>query len=907
MKKQLLLIIAMLLPMLVSSQAVKIDDIWYELEYSSARVTSAPDGPKYTGAITIPSMVVYEDVEYYVSEIADYAFSGCTGLTSITFPEWGMYRIGSYAFDGCISLTSVVIQSVSEIYPCAFNACSNLTSITFSYSPGMVMPEVFSGCNKLTSIIIKESGTYDSRNGCNAIIESSTNTLIVGCAGTNIPEGVTSIGYLAFYGCSNLTSIIIPEGVTSIMSYAFQDCKNLTSITVPKSVTEVGQNAFQGTAWLGNQPDGVIYVGKALYKYKGAMPENTSIVVKEGTVSITENAFYYCNNLISVTIPQSVTSIGYYSFGGCSDLERVILNCPTVGCWFDDLNISEIILGDSVRRIEYEAFRSCSNLKSVTIPNGVTEIGDYAFAHCFNLAIINIPESIVFVGQCAFSQTAWLENLPDGEIYVGKVLYGYKGTMPENTSIVVKEGTVSITEYGLHDFDNLTSITIPESLVSIGKYAFSGCNGLKHITLNCPNIKSWEWECWGNEVHDGVEEIVLGDNVTSIGYEGLAGFRNIKSIVIPTRVTSIGARAFANCNSLTSINISDNVNSIGYSAFGSCSSLTSIDIPKSVTAIASSIFYGCTSLTSVSIPDEVTVIGDGAFGNCSSLINITIPDGVTSIRENTFRGCSSLTEITVPSGVTMIGESAFKNCSSLVSINIPSNVTSIKSEAFSNCDNLSSFTVYAENPPQAYSSTFTGSSLEEATLYVPAETLESYRTTVPWGSFGLIVAIGDETINKCVTPAINYVNGKVSLTCEEQGAEVITEVASGNEQIYQGLEFDFTATYTFNAYATKNGYENSDTISVTICWIECEEEHSQKDETDIVSLPSMPVLIQAVNGVITLTGLTEASEIVVYDTIGREIASATATNGMAIINTSLTAGNTAIVKIAERRVKVIMR
>ena len=134
--------------------------------------------------------------------------------------------------------------------------------------------------------------------------------------------------------------------------------------------------------------------------------------------------------------------------------------------------------------------------------------------------------------------------------------------MPENTSIVVKEGTVSITEYGLHDFDNLTSITIPESLVSIGKYAFSGCNGLKHITLNCPNIKSWEWECWGNEVHDGVEEIVLGDNVTSIGYEGLAGFRNIKSIVIPTRVTSIGARAFANCNSLTSINISDNVNSI---------------------------------------------------------------------------------------------------------------------------------------------------------------------------------------------------------------------------------------------------------------------------------------------------------------------------------------------------------
>ena len=197
--------------------------------------------------------------------------------------------------------------------------------------------------------------------------------------------------------------------VTSIGGFAFENCSGLTSITIGSGVTSIGGYAFYGTAWYNNQPDGLIYAGKVAYKYKGTMPENTSITIKDGTLGIANEAFINCSGLTSITIPNSVTSIGNWAFYG----------------------------------------------------------------------------------------NAWYNNQPDGLIYAGKVAYKYKGTMPKNTSITIKDGTLGIAENAFHNCTSLTSVTIPNSVTSIGESAFKGCSGLTSVDI--PNSVT----SIGFEVFDG--------------------------------------------------------------------------------------------------------------------------------------------------------------------------------------------------------------------------------------------------------------------------------------------------------------------------------------------------------------------------------------------------------------------
>ena len=389
-----------------------------------------------------------------------------------------------------------------------------------------------------------------------------------------IKDGVTSIGSSAFENCSGLTSVTIPNSVTSIGYRAFYGCSSLTSVTIPNSVTSIGWSAFEGTKWYDNQPDGVVYAGKVLYAYKGTMPSNTKIDIKDGTKGIGGDAFYACFGLTSITIPNSVTSIGDRAFGDCSGL-------------------TSVTIPNSVTSIGYWAFSGCSGLTSVTIPNSVTSIGSYAFYDCSGLSSITIPNSVTSIGSSAFSGTKWFDNQPDGVVYACKVLYAYKGTMPSNTKINIKEGTTGIT-------DN----------------AFSGCSGLTSITI--PN------------------------SVTSIGYDAFYGCSGLTSVTIPNSVTSIGESAFENCSGLTSVTIG--MKNMGR-FFSRNSSLKTVTILDGVESIGEDAFYGCSGLTSVTIPNSVTGIGYRAFYGCSGLTSLTIPNSVTSIEKNAFYGCSGVKEI----------------------------------------------------------------------------------------------------------------------------------------------------------------------------------------------------------------------------------------------------------------------
>ncbi len=615
---------------------------------------------EYHGSVVIPSSVTYKGKSYSVTSIRGSAFEDCIVLKSVTIPS-SVTRIGGRAFRNCSGLTSVTIpESIISIGERAFSGCSSLTSVTIPEGVTSINGFVFSGCSSLISV--------------------------------TIPESVTSIDGSAFYGCSSLTSVTIPESVTSIGYGAFYNCGGLTSITIPEGVTTIGNNAFCNCNGLTSV---IVAEGNAIYdSHNGCnviieTASNTLLwgcmnsSIPEGVTTIGNNAFYNCSGLTSITIPESVTTIGDDAFYNCSGL-------------------TSVTIPEGVTTIGNNAFAGCSGLTSVTIPEGVTTIGDGAFYNCSGLTSVTIPESVTHIGSSAFSGTAWYNAQPNGLVYAGKVAYKYKGTMPANTSIVIKGGTREIGNGAFYNCNGLTSITIPEGVTSIGDFAFEGCGGLTSVTI--PN------------------------SLTLIGSSAFSGCSGLTSVTIPNSLTLIGSSAFSGCSGLTSVTINsnavaskiysksstlanifgtqvenyvlgDDVQSIGAYACYGCSELTSVTIGNSLTEIGSYAFYGCSGLTSVTINSNAVV--SKGYDNFSTLArifgsqvkNYIFGDAVQSIGEYACYGCSDLASVTIGSSVNLIGESAFYGCSGLTAVTIGDSVTEIGYSAFYGCSGLTSVTI----------------------------------------------------------------------------------------------------------------------------------------------------------------------------------------------------------------------
>ena len=323
MKKIYLLFLLTLLPFLASADPVEIDGIYYNLD-SKAKTAEVTENPnKYSGNIDIPKTVAYQEVSYNVTSISSYAFWECSDLTSVVIPD-RIKSIGIRAFNGCMGLTSVTISnSVKTIGYEAFRDCSVLTSVTIPNSVTSIGGGAFYGCSGLNSIKVESGNTkYDSREGCNAIIETESNTLIFGCKNTIIPSGVTSIANEAFAYCYGLTTVTIPNSLTSIGHGAFFHCGLLVSITIPNSVTSIGSSAFLGCSSLTsvNIPNSMTSIeGSAFYGCSSL----TSITIPSSVTFIANYAFAYCSGLTSVIIPNSVTSIGEWAFALCTNLVDV--------------------------------------------------------------------------------------------------------------------------------------------------------------------------------------------------------------------------------------------------------------------------------------------------------------------------------------------------------------------------------------------------------------------------------------------------------------------------------------------------------------------------------------------------------------------------------------------------------
>ena len=491
----------------------------------------------------------------------------------------------------------------------------------------------------------------------------------------------------------------------------------------------------------------------------------------------------------------------------------------------------------------------------------------------------------------------------------------YKGNVaiPEEVTYMNRTRKVtSIRGYAFYCCDGLTSITIPNSVTSIGGTAFSGCDGLTSITI--PNSVTSIGEYAFSSCY-GLTSVTIGNSVTSIGEYAFSSCSRLTSVTIPNSVTSIGEYAFSSCYGLTSVTIPNSVTSIGYDAFRNCSGLTSITIPNSVTSIGWRVFYGCSRLTSVTIPNSVTSIGFSAFSDCSGLTSITIPNSVTSIGSYAFDGCKGLTSITIPNSVTSIGDGAFRDCSGLTSVTIGSGVTSIGNRAFDGVD-IPTIISLIENPfkiagkTSDYFRTFSQNTFLNATLYVPKGTIEKYKATDGWKEFLFIkegTGGGDTpTTQKCEKPTISYENGKLTFSCATEGAVCQYSITDTDIKAGSGNEVQLGVTYNISVYTAKAGYENSETATATLCWID-QQPKTEGITNGIANIPAQAVLIQSEGGNIKVQGVDEGTQVNVYGINGTQAGSAISQSGAATINTNLQPGSIAIVKIGQKSVKVAIK
>ena len=671
-------------------------NLGWTLENGMLTVSGSGDMDSFTGGSSDAWRPYASDIQRIViaegiTSIGNYAFSGCGSLWDVTIPA-GLTGFGDYAFESCSRLWAIQIpEGVAAIGESAFAGCSRLLHAVIPSTVTSVGNNAFHGC-AVRDVTIPEGVTSVGDNTFSDCRDLESVTF---------PEGLTNIGTGAFLNCPSLTSIEIPSSVTAIGGSAFGSCSKLKKVVFRRNAGSASPFACGTDPFVNTDP------GIRMYCYRNSAPHTwaeangytavcyedmhgtwgslnwtleegaltisgtgkmddfrydsedawrectmliRSVEIRNGVTSIGEHAFHTCENLGSITIPESLESIGDYAFIGTYHVDKV--HIPSIGAWLSIRFGNDDSVPGTLGRDFEKSFVCClyvggTEVTSAAVPEGTTAIGDCAFASCGHFTEITIPEGVTSIGDSAFAGCWSL------------------------TELKLPQSVRSIGDYAFSGCYSLKSMEIPEGVTGIGRYVFGNCSEL--------------------------ESVSLPSSLTSIGKEGFWDCESLTDITIPEGVTSIGDDAFNFCLSLTEITIPKNVVSIGNNAFDGCCSLKKIfflDENKGTDYI----HWGNGILTSINpLPTVYCHSGAAAWywaasEGCPTVLfenmkTLRLPANLAEIEAEAFAG-TDCEEVIIPEGCRRIGSRAFAGCSKLVCVRIPKSVTSIAEDAFEGCEGV---------------------------------------------------------------------------------------------------------------------------------------------------------------------------------------------------------------------------
>ena len=930
-----------------------VGSIYYNLNTSNntAEVTSGShylDVATYSGSISIPTSISYKNESYKVTAIGYGAFSSCTDLTSISIPT-----------------------TITVIDHRAFSGCTGLKSVT-------------------------------------------------------IPASVKEISSLTFSGCTGLTSVSIPATITKIGYRAFYDCSNLASINIPSSVSFIDYEAFAGTpwyeSWYDSQQDGLCYINTVLYAYKGTMPPNTSIVVNEGTTCIGGGAFQGCSNLVSIKLPESLTSIGARAFYECGlksitfpaslsilgdmvfrkctslksieipSAERVhYITAYLLGSICEDCeSLISATLAEGIKGIKSGDFRGCVNLTTVTLPYTIEHIVSSAFKNCNNLSTVKVGmynpitiDSETFANRflatlivpdgCKAAYEAaeyWQdfqeikeesEVIPDPEpgedtdiSLLSNVIYLEKTEVQSGSTATLSFKMKNSAAIRGFQFD----LYLPEGVTAVknakGRIQGSLISGRlpeddEHtLTISEQTDGAIRFLCGsqydetftGNEGEIATLQVNIAENMEDGDYPiVLKAMRLSESDINKYYDTeylkstlTVSSYIIGDINGDKIVNVSDYIGIANHI----------LGIPQDVFIEKAGDVDGDNTVNVSDYIGVANIILNGSpYGNSNNVKPAYLRSKNTVL--STMDNVIYVEPTTVDAGSQVTLSFMMKNTAAIrgfqFDLYLPEGVTAVKnakgriqgslSDGRRPEDDEHTLTIQEQADGairflcgSQYDETFTGNEGEIATLKVNIANglasgdypivLRNMRLSETdiskfYDSDNVETTLKVSGGKKCATPTISYANGKLTFNSETEGVVFHSTITDADITSYLSQQVELGVTYTITVYATKNGYDNSDVATATLCWIDAEPKTEGIQEDAVTEVKAVPVLIQTQGGNITIQGTAEGTPIAIYSIDGKEYGSANAGKERTTIATSLRPGSAAVVKIGEKAVKVLIK
>ena len=712
-------------------QQVKVGDFWFEVDTQFAKVIRwEPENPTALMDVTVPSVIELDKETYdtpliegetykrEVVEILPGAFLEVEGqdyrLKSVKLGD-SVKRIGAGAFADCISLTSIgfpkEMVSTSPVYgdgliaSNAFKGCTSLATVTLPEKLDTVGAGIFAGCASLTAIEIPSGwGTTKLLND-------------KGEEYKNVNENTAIAG--PFSGCESLATVTFAARTQQIAFGMLAQCNSIKSINIPDTVTDIGVKAF----------------------YKCENLESINFGSESNLVNIEEFSFQLCTSLKAANLPKYTKTIGKQTFLDCSSMTETTIpfSIGEVGekAYFRCISLSSLTFGDGDRnnipekggKIGAYAFggegynpntgeykSQLSELKTLTVPNSITQIGNNAFDGCNGLTVLVFEDKFdkfdvdITIGEKAFFNCTSLANVE----FSDKVTLIGTSAFENCSSITSLRMPNSVTEVGKAAFKGLgalNSLKLSERLKTLGEEAFRGSRSLRQLEIPMslekvgPAITDGQVDEKDAEMgvfyDSGLTEVTFkrfnNDDKFRIPDHILLGSFLVQKVNMPAETTEIGDWAFCYCILLNEITIPESCNYIGGGAFGQCQNIKTLNIPDKVTTIGRSAFIYCSSLESIHLSSTLETLGegkgDGAFESCTSLEEIVLPNTLNVIGEATFKNCQNLKTATLPAGIQKIDNELFLGCMKLAEVKNMSKdtLTEIGNSAFESCTKLSSF------------------------------------------------------------------------------------------------------------------------------------------------------------------------------------------------------------------------